>query len=71
LFDPRYKFIRIIIEEFAVQLQAAGKALEEESDPDILLTHIRAARDLGRIETLRRALRDRSLELFEERKRKR
>jgi hypothetical protein len=65
--DSRREVIGLI-EEFMVQLQAACRALEAESDPNTLFEHMGEVKDRGRVETLRRALQTRAVELFEEKK---
>ncbi len=52
-------------QELITQLQAACTAIESETNPENLLNHVGAIRDQGRIEALRRVVRDRALELFD------
>jgi len=52
-------------QELRAQIQPACSALESETNPEILLNHVGLIRDQGRIEALRRVVRDRALELFE------
>lgn len=63
--DPRRKVVETI-QGFVAQLQAACQALEGETDPTALLNHMGNVKDNGRIETLRRAIQERALELFQE-----
>jgi len=65
--DSRREVIGVI-EEFMVQLQSACRALETESDSSTLFEHMSTVMSHGRIESLRIALRNRALELYEEKK---
>lgn len=65
LVDPRREVVKTI-QGFMAQLQAACQALEGEPDPTILLNHMGYVKDNGRIETLRRAIQEQALVLFEE-----
>jgi hypothetical protein len=54
--------------ELASQIQAAVAALETETSPEKILDYVGDILDHGRTEALRSVLRDRALELFEQRK---
>lgn len=53
--------------ELATQIQAAVAALETETTPEGMLNHVGDIIDHGRINALRNVLRDRALELFDQR----
>lgn len=53
-------------QELSAQLQAACSALETETDPVKMLDHVGLVCDQGRINALRRVLRDRALDLFDQ-----
>jgi len=54
--------------ELATQIQEAVKALETETNPETVLDHVGTIRDQGRLNALQNVLRDRALELFDQRK---
>jgi hypothetical protein len=53
--------------ELVAQIQAAIAALETETNPEKMLEHVGLIRDQGRINALRSVIRDRALELFDQR----
>jgi hypothetical protein len=53
--------------ELATQIQEAVAALETDIGPEAMLDHVGALVDQGRTNALRSVIRDRALELFEQR----
>lgn len=66
LTDPNEKVFQGIA-DLVKALQAATTALETSSNPEELLSHVGNVLDKGRINELRKALRDRALVLFDAR----